>query len=96
VYVGFREWWDIREALDQAEFADLDEVLAIDGLDGGYSTHNLAALVLDVLLGLVELVSGGILCEGDLGRLVRYTSSRVERRYIKLRHGEVWLCGISR
>jgi hypothetical protein len=36
----------------------------------GCKTHDLAALVLDVLLGLVELVGGGILCEGDLEGLV--------------------------
>jgi hypothetical protein len=37
----------------------------------GRKTHDLAALVLDVLLGLIELVGGGILCEGDLEGLVR-------------------------
>ena len=40
---------NVREALDQAEFAD-----------------NLAALVLDVLFGLLEVVLRGVLVEGDL------------------------------
>jgi hypothetical protein len=41
--------------------------------EGG--AYDLAALVLDVLLGLLEVVVGGILCEGDLGRLVGCTTA---------------------
>lgn len=53
-------------------------------------THDLAALVLDVLLGLVELVVRGILCEGDLAIDISMLS-HVEGNsdaYVVLRHVE--------
>ena len=55
----------IREALDQGELADLEICQWLYRTEKTW-THDLAALVLDVLLRLVELVVGGILCEGDL------------------------------
>lgn len=52
------------------------------------STYDLAALVLDVLLGLVELVVGGIFCEGDLViniSVVQHVQGNSEA-YVVLRH----------
>jgi hypothetical protein len=51
-------------------------------------THNLAALVLDVLLRLVELVVRGILCESDLRVLGSDGLLWTGVAYVVLRHGD--------
>lgn len=81
----------LREALDQGELADLMEMLASSRWRWRCRTHDLAALVLDVLLGLVELVVRGILCEGDLvitiSTILKVHGER--EAYVVLRHVEV-------
>jgi hypothetical protein len=70
VSVEVEVWWVVQMAyvkpLIRVNSLTWETLVGFSGYGSGGGAYDLAALVLDVLLGLLEVVVGGILCEGDL------------------------------